>query len=70
MLFSVKKKFPMNNEVRNVLYRDARISSFVAKVLGEVFTRFHPVSVKRHSSMIDCLAFQGKFFVSNFRDVK
>jgi hypothetical protein len=34
-----------------VRYRDARVSSFVAKVREEVFARFHAAAVKRHSRM-------------------
>jgi hypothetical protein len=30
---------------------DAAVSSFVAKVRGEVFLYFHAVAVKRHSNM-------------------
>jgi hypothetical protein len=33
----------------------ATCSSFVAKVKGEVFSHFHAVCVKRHSSMRNCL---------------
>jgi hypothetical protein len=32
-------------------YRDATVSSFVAKVRGEVFAHFHVIPVKRRSSM-------------------
>jgi hypothetical protein len=50
MLFLVKK-FPGEKEVETLHCRDARKSSFVSKVRGEVFAHFHAVTVKRHSSM-------------------
>jgi hypothetical protein len=34
-----------------VRFLDATASSFVAKVRGEVFTRFHVVAMKRQSSV-------------------
>jgi hypothetical protein len=34
-----------------VRYRDATVSAFVAKVVGEVFAYFQAVALKRHSSM-------------------
>jgi hypothetical protein len=48
-----------------VLCSDVTASSFVAKVRGEVFAHFHAVAVKRHSSMWNCSACQGEFFVNN-----
>jgi hypothetical protein len=35
--------------------RDARATSFIAKVRGEVFSHFDTVAVKRHSSMRNSL---------------
>jgi hypothetical protein len=50
---------------------DATASSYVAKVQGEVFARFHAVTIKATVVCeIDCLAYQDKFFVSNLLDVK
>jgi hypothetical protein len=34
-----------------VCCHDATVSFFMAKVLGEVFTHFHAVTIKRHSSV-------------------
>jgi hypothetical protein len=50
---------------------DATASSYVAKVRGEVFARFHaPTKKVTVVCKIDCLACQDKFFVSNLLDVK
>jgi hypothetical protein len=35
--------------------RDATVTSFVAKVRGEVFAHFYPVTLKRHNSMQNSL---------------
>jgi hypothetical protein len=46
--------------------RDATASSFIAKVRGEIFERFHAFVIKRQSSCrVDCLARQDEFFVNN-----
>jgi hypothetical protein len=49
MLFLVEK-FPGEKGSVMVCCREATASSFVAKVLGKVFTHFHAVAVKRHST--------------------
>jgi hypothetical protein len=43
--------------------RDATASSFVAKVLSEVFAHFHAVALKVTLNYIYLLACQGEFFV-------
>jgi hypothetical protein len=45
-----KKKSQMKRKCEMVRCRNATASSFVAKVQGEVFARFHAIVVKRHSS--------------------
>jgi hypothetical protein len=51
--------------------RDVTASSFVAKVLGEVFAHFHSVAVKRHSSMRNWLfGLWGRILCEQFLDVK
>jgi hypothetical protein len=62
MLFLVKN-FLVKKEVETVRCRDARASSFVAKVRGEVFSHFHAVVCG-----IDCLAFQDKLFDAKEND--
>jgi hypothetical protein len=66
------KKFPGGKgSLRPVRFCAASASCFVAKVRGGVFSHFHAVAVKRHSSMrIDCLACQDELFVNNHLDVK
>jgi hypothetical protein len=53
-----------------VLCLNAIVSSYVAKVRDEVFTHFHAVAIKRHSSMRNCLLCQDKFVVRNPLHVK
>jgi hypothetical protein len=55
MLFLVKKIPPWKRKCETVRCRDATSSSFVTKVQGEVFTQFHAVTIKHHSSMQNCL---------------
>jgi hypothetical protein len=43
---------------------------FVVKVRSEVFSHFHAVAVKRHSSMRNCLTCQYELFMNNPLDVK
>jgi hypothetical protein len=45
------KSYLVKRKREMVHYSDARMSSFAAKVRGEVFANFHAVTVKRHSSM-------------------
>jgi hypothetical protein len=47
--------------------RDATASSFVDKVQGEVFARFHAVAVKCHSSVRNC---EDEFFMISSLDVE
>jgi hypothetical protein len=49
MLLLVKNSL-VKKELSDGDCHDATASSFVAKVRGEVFTHFHAVAVKRHSS--------------------
>jgi hypothetical protein len=49
---------------------DVTASSFVAKILGEVFTHFHAGAVKvTVVCEIDCLTCQDKFFMSSHINV-
>jgi hypothetical protein len=43
--------FLVERKCATVRCRDATASSFVAKFRGEVFARFHAVTLNRHSSM-------------------
>jgi hypothetical protein len=61
------QKFPGEKESETVRGSEARASSFLAKVRGEVFAHFQAVAVKRLQVVCgtDCLACQAELFVNN-----